>query len=109
MKNQQQMIIVDVRNAYESLAIQVKRLEAARVARRLSEEQLDGENKRFEAGLSTNFEVLRFQRDLAQAIGQELRAQVDFQQALTALRKAMYTIVDDNDIILAKQRETEGN
>ncbi len=109
MKNQQQMIIVDVRNAYESLAIQVKRLEAARVARRLSEEQLDGENKRFEAGLSTNFEVLRFQRDLAQAIGQELRAQVDFQQALTALRKAMYTIVDDNDIILAKQRGTEGN
>ncbi len=109
MKNQQQMIIVDVRNSYESLAIQEKRLEAARVARRLSEEQLDGENKRFEAGLSTNFEVLRFQRDLAQAIGQELRAQVDFQQALTALRKAMYTIVDDNDIVLAKQRETEGN
>ncbi len=109
MKNQQQMIIVDVRNSYESLAIQEKRLEAARVARRLSEEQLDGENKRFEAGLSTNFEVLRFQRDLAQAIGQELRAQVDFQQALTALRKAMYTIVDDNDIVLAKQRETGGN
>ena len=109
MKNQQQMIIVDVRNAYESLAIQKKRLEAARVARTLSEEQLDGENKRFEAGLSTNFEVLRFQRDLAQAIGQELRAQVDYQQALTALRKAMYTIVDDNDIVLAKQREMEGD
>ena len=34
---------------------------------------------------------------------------MDFQQALTALRKAMYTIVDDNDIVLAKQRETEGN
>ncbi len=109
VKNQQQMIIVDVRNAYESLAIQKKRLEAARVARTLSEEQLDGENKRFEAGLSTNFEVLRFQRDLAQTIGQELRAQVDYQQALTALRKAMYTIVDDNDIVLAKQRESEGD
>ena len=109
MKNQQQLIIVDVRNAYESLAIQKKRLEAARVARQLSEEQLDGENKRFEAGLSTNFELLRLQRDLAQTIGQELRAKVDYQQALTALRKAMYTIVDDNDIVLAKQRDTEGN
>ncbi|MEE8348443.1 MAG: TolC family protein [Acidobacteriota bacterium] len=109
MKNQQQMIIVDVRNAYESLAIQKKRQEAARMARRFSEEQLDGETKRFEAGLSTNFEVLRFQRDLAQTISQELRAQVDYQQALTALRKAMYTIVDDNDIILAKKRDSEGN
>ena len=37
--------------------------DAAQVARQLSEEQLNGENKRFEAGLSTNFEVLRFQRD----------------------------------------------
>jgi outer membrane protein len=109
MKNQQQMIVVDVRNAYESLAIQRKRLEAASVARRLSEEQLNGENKRFDAGLSTNFELLRLQRDLAQTIGQELRAKVDYQQALTALRKAMYTIVDDNDIVLAKQRDPEGD
>lgn len=104
MKHQQQIIIVDVRNAYESLSIQKKRLDAARVARQLSEEQLDGENKRFDAGLSTNFEVVRFQRDLAQTISQELRTRVDYQQSLTALRKAMYTIVDDSDIVLAKQR-----
>lgn len=103
MKNQQQLIIVDVRNAFESLAIQKKRLEAARIARQLSEEQLEGENKRFDAGLSTNFEVLRFQRDLAQAEVQELRAKVDFQKALTALKNAMYTIVDDNDLILARK------
>ena len=68
---------------------------------------MDGESKRFEAGLSTNFEVLRFQRDLTQAQVQELRAKVDFQQALTALRTAMYTIVDDNDLVLARQSEEE--
>ena len=103
VKNQQQLIMVDVRNAYESLAIRRKSLEAASVARQLSQEQLYGENKRFEAGLSTNFEVLRFQRDLAQARVQELRALVDYQLALTALRKAMYTIVDENDIVLARK------
>jgi len=102
-KDTQQMILVDVRNAFESLATQRKALEAARVARELSEEQLEGENKRFEAGLSTNFEVLRFQRDLADARVRELRAIVDYQNAVTALQKAMFTIVDDNDIVTAKR------
>ncbi len=103
LKNQQQMIIVEVRNAYESIATQGKRLEAARVARELSEAQLEGENKRFQAGLSTNFEVLRYQRDLSQSQVQELRARVDYQQAVTDLEKAMYTIVDSNDIVLARR------
>ena len=103
LKNQQQMIIVEVRNAYESIATQRKRLEAARVARQLSEAQLEGENKRFQAGLSTNFEVLRYQRDLSQSQVQELRARVDYQQAVTDLEKAMYTIVDSSDIVLARR------
>ena len=103
LKNQQQMIIVEVRNAFESIATQRKRLEAARVARQLSEAQLEGENKRFQAGLSTNFEVLRYQRDLSQSQVQELRARVDYQQAVTDLEKAMYTIVDSNDIVLARR------
>ena len=103
LKNQQQLILVEVRNSFEEIAIQGKRLDAARVARRLSEEQLQGENKRFEAGLSTNFELLRYQRDLAQAQVQELRALVDYQLAVTALQKAMYTIVDERDLVVARR------
>ena len=102
MKNQQQLIVVDVRNAYETIGTQKKRLNAARMARRLSEEQLEGETKRFQAGLSTNFEVLRYQRDLALSQVGELRALIDYQVALTSLQKAMYTIIDANDIALAK-------
>lgn len=104
LKNQQQMIIVDVRNAFEGISTQKKRLDAARMARQLSEEQLQGETKRYEFGFSTNFEVLRYQRDLAAAQVQELRALLDYQQALTSLEKAMYTIIDSNDIALAKQK-----
>lgn len=104
LKNQQQMILAEVRTAFQTIATQNKRLEAARMARKLSEEQLEGENKRFQAGLSTNFEVLRYQRDLGQAQVQELRALIDYQQALNALQRAMFTIVDDSDIVLAKNR-----
>ena len=103
LKNIQQMIIVEVRNAFEVITTQKKRLEAARMAGELSREQLDGETKRFQAGLSTNFQVLRFQRDLALAQAQELRALVDYQLSVTDLRTAMYTIIDENDIVLARQ------
>ena len=103
LKNQQQLVMVEVRNAYESIATQRKRLDAARIARQLSEAQLEGENKRFEAGLSTNFEVLRYQRDLSQSQLQELRALVDYQQVVTDLEKAMYSVVESSDIILARR------
>ncbi len=102
-KSAQQLIMVDVRNAYEQIATRKKGLDSAKVARQLTQEQLDGENKRFEAGLSTNFEVLRYQRDLADAQVQELRAMVDYQIALVALQKAMFTIIDQNDITTARR------
>jgi len=105
LKDTQQMILVDVRNAFESITTRKKGLEAARVARELSEEQLEGENKRFEAGLSTNFEVLRYQRDLATARVSELRAIVDYQLAVVALRKAMFSLVGDNDIVTARRTQ----
>lgn len=102
LKDTQQMIMVEVRNAYETIATRKKSLEAAQLARRLSQEQLDGENKRFEAGLSTNFEVLRFQRDLAQNQVSELRAMIDYQLALINLEVATYTIIEDSDILMAR-------
>ena len=102
MKNTQQTVMVDVRNAYESIYTRRKGWETSKVARQLSEEQLSGENKRFEAGLSTNFEVLEYQRQLADAKVRELRALIDYQRALTDLQKAMYTIIDQNDIVVAR-------
>lgn len=103
LRNTQQSIMVEVRNAYENLATQRESLDAARVARELSEEQLDGENKRFEAGLSTNFEVLQYQRDLANAQVNELRAVIDYQLALAQLQAATFTIISDNDVEIAQR------
>ena len=102
MKDTQQMIMVEVRNAFETIQTRKKSLEASQLATRLSEEQLLGENKRFEAGLSTNFAVLRFQRDLAQNQVSELRAMIDYQLALINLEVAMYTIIGDSDIVTAR-------
>lgn len=104
VKNEQLKILVEVRNAYEALSTHKQGIDAARAARQLSEEQLEGETERFRAGLSTNFEVLRYQRDLADARLRELRATVDYELATIALQKAMDVIVDQSDIVIARNK-----
>jgi outer membrane protein TolC len=101
-RNVEQMVVAEVRDAYESIETHQRRLAAARQATELSREQLAGETQRFEEGLSTNFEVLRYQRDLAEAEVRELRALVDAQQAILDLQNAMYTLVEANDIVVAR-------
>ncbi len=58
------------------------RIAAATASRELAEEQLQAEESKFEVGLSTNFFILRSQRDLATAQDAELRAILDYQRAL---------------------------
>jgi outer membrane protein TolC len=102
MKQQQQAIMVEVANAYETVRLQLSALEVARQAHELSQEQLSGETQRFEAGFTTQFEVLRYQRDLDDARLRELRATVDYEIALAALRKATDTLADEHDVVIAK-------
>ncbi len=103
----QQRIAVEVRKAHTQIQIQKKRLEAARVARELAEERMDGENKRFQAGIATNFEVLNVQRDLANSVQDELAAQIAYVKSVTSLRQAMYTLIESSDIVFAKGSETQ--
>ena len=104
VKGTQQDIIVEVRNAFETVQLQRKALEAARLGRELSEEQLNGETARFAVGFTTTFEVLRYQRDLSDAKVRELRALIDYQLAVSSLRKAMDQIADANDIVIARHK-----
>jgi outer membrane protein TolC len=79
-------------------------VDVAKLTRELSQQQVDGETARFDAGFTTSFELLRYQRDLGDARVRELRATIDYQLAITALQKAMGVIVDDHDLLLAKHR-----
>ena len=57
-REQEQLIVEEVRNAYERLGIQKRELDMSALAVRFAQEQLELETKRFKAGLSTNFELL---------------------------------------------------
>jgi outer membrane protein TolC len=105
-KQTEQQIQVDVRNAVQALETSKKRVQQAGVARQLAQEQLTGEEKRFQAGLSENFRVLDRQNNLSSAQGQELQSLITYKKAIITLQKAVYTLLEGNDFEIAKTSGT---
>ena len=101
-KNTEQTIQVEVRNAVQKLETTRRQVQTAGVSRQLAKEQLDGEEKRFQAGLSENFRVLDRQNALAQAEYTELQALMNYKKSIITLQKAMYTLLESNEFDIAK-------
>lgn len=87
-------IILGVREAVRRVQTNFKRIETTRSARILAEKQLHTEQERLRVGLSTTRFVLDFQSDLATAQGNELRAIVDYNKALSHLERQKATTLD---------------
>lgn len=89
-----QQVIVNVREAVRRVQTDFKRIETTRSARIMAEKQLQAEQQRLNVGLSTTRFVLDFQRDLATALGNELRAVVDYNKSLSNLARVKATTLD---------------
>ena len=72
----------EVRSAARAVDTNLRRVGSTRAARILQERRLDAEEKRFAAGMSTNFLVTQSQRDLAVAEVAELRAIADYRKSV---------------------------
>lgn len=95
-----QQVIVNVREAVRRVQTDFRRIETTRTARIMSEKQLQAEQERLNVGLSTTRFVLDFQRDLATARGNELRATVDYNKSLSNLNRNKGTTLEKYNIEL---------
>ena len=84
-------IAAEVTNARLQVDANLKRIEAARVARELSQRRLEAEQSKFDVGLSTNYFVVQAQRDLLDSENTLLRAALDYQQSLVNFERAQIT------------------
>ncbi|MBP6703350.1 MAG: TolC family protein [Vicinamibacteria bacterium] len=75
-------IASEVRTAARAVETNFKRVATTRSARTLQLRRLDAEEKKFAAGMSTNFLVTQAQRDLALAEVAELRAISDYNKSI---------------------------
>jgi outer membrane protein len=78
----------EVRSAARAVDTNFKRVQSTQAARVLQERRLDAEEKRFAAGMSTNFLVTQSQRDLAVAEVAELRAIADYRKSIVNFERA---------------------
>jgi outer membrane protein TolC len=78
-----------------------KTIQALKIARQLSERQLEAVTEKLKVGLSTNFEVLQYQRDLSSSRASELNAVIQYNMALAALERDMGVSLDRQNVTIA--------
>ena len=89
-----QSIDLDVRSRVREIEIQFRRAELARDARVLTERKIETERTKLNFGLTTNFQVVRFEDDLVRSQNAEIGAMIRYLNALTALDRAQGTTLD---------------
>jgi outer membrane protein TolC len=89
LKNQEQQLFLEIKNAVRAMQTDYKRVQAYKVARELAEKTLEAEEEKLKVGITTPFFVLQYQTDLATAQTNELRAMVDYNLSLARLNRAM--------------------
>jgi HAE1 family hydrophobic/amphiphilic exporter-1 len=99
----EQAIEVEVRNALQAVETARRRVEAAKNSRANAELQYKSEQRKFDAGQSTNFFVLDRQNALASARGRELKALTDYTKAVAELQRATSTTLASNNVALASR------
>jgi len=106
IKGLEKKIILEVRESARQLKTDSKRIKAATVAKKLAEEKLKAEEKKFEVGLSTSFNVLKFQEDLAEAQSNVIKTIIDYKQSRIRFRKSTASTLKHHDVTLTTKEIT---
>jgi outer membrane protein TolC len=107
MRAQEQVVIVEVRNAAQAVETARLRVLTARRARENAEIQLEGERKLLDAGKSTTFLLFQRENALTNARNAEIRAETDYNKAITDLQRATSTTFIINHIEVESPANTK--
>ena len=89
-----QAVDIAVRQAVHDVEVGRRRIELAREARMLAEEKLEIERIKLQQGLSSIFQLGRFEEDLVRAQNAELDARIDHENSLTDLDETLGTTLE---------------
>jgi len=93
--------VLDVRNAFIQLTQDRAQVQAASKARELQQQTFDAEQKKYQLGASTVYNVILTQRDLINAQGAELRALANLVEAKANYERAVGRTLDVNRVTIA--------
>ncbi len=98
LKQQENLIAINVRNDAFTVEQNRARVAAAQQARELSAQTLDAEQKKYNLGASTYLAVLQDERDLAQAESNLVSAMTNYAKSRVQLDKDTAQTLDRNNI-----------
>lgn len=93
--------LLDVRNTTIALQQGRAQVEAASKARELQQQTFDAEQKKYQLGASTVYNVILTQRDLITAQGTELRALANLAEAKANYERALGRTLEVNNVTIA--------
>jgi outer membrane protein TolC len=85
----EQFVAIQVRQAARDIETGSRQIAASSAARDAAEQNLEAERRRFENGMSTNFDVLRVQQALSDARSREIQALVAYKKAVATYHRAV--------------------
>ena len=80
-----------------------QQIESSKVSTKLERKNLEAEQRRYENGLSTSFEVLQIQEDLTEAQSREVSAITLYRRALNAFYFATGEILEQSGVELVDE------
>ncbi len=100
LKNRENIIINEVRDAVRLVRTTSKVIDTAIASRRLAEEKLKAEEKKYRVGMSTTHDLLEFQDDLAKAESTLAFAQSEHSKSLANLSRIMGVLLENKGLTL---------
>lgn len=104
-ENLELSIVTEVRRVARALEAAAESVDSAEVNRRLQERNYEAEQKRYDNGMSTSFQVLRVQDDLTLARSQFVDAVAAHRRALALHYQSLGTLIDKSGVELAGEPE----
>ena len=95
----EQTVTLAVRAAARAVDTSARTIVASRTARDAAERNLEAERRRYENGMTTNFQVLQIQQQLSDARVRELQALVGYNQAVAAYHREVGDILEVRGIV----------
>jgi len=89
LKKVENDIYAEVKDVVKELETNAKLVESNKIALKLEERKLKAEEKKLSVGLSTNYQVLNYQRDYATALTNSLKSVVDYMMTIAKINKVL--------------------
>lgn len=89
-----QNIAIEVRKTARDIDTTAREIGASRTAREAAEQNLEAERRRYENGMTTNFNVLQIQQQLSDARAREIQSLVAYNKSVAAYHRAVGDLLE---------------